>query len=112
MPGALGVVYDTAFRGVHHQALLRDLGLLPINRVTAKKASATKLRRAARHVPKTVHVEDKTITLPDGRTTVAPFTGDGAVGLGRLTDRADLHFTELRRVRTHRTRDKSGQYRW
>lgn len=32
VPGAQGVVYDTALRGVHHQELLRDLGLLPINR--------------------------------------------------------------------------------
>ena len=26
VPGAQGVVYDTAFRGVHHQRLMRDLG--------------------------------------------------------------------------------------
>ena len=37
--GAQGVIYDTALRGVHHQTLLRDLGLLPINRVTAAKAN-------------------------------------------------------------------------
>jgi hypothetical protein len=34
-PGAQGVVYDTALRGVHHQQILRQLGLIPINRVTA-----------------------------------------------------------------------------
>jgi hypothetical protein len=27
VPGAQGVIYDTALRGVHHQTLLRDLGL-------------------------------------------------------------------------------------
>src|SRR4051812_46204048 len=40
MPGAQGVIYDTALRGVHHQHLLRELGLLSINRVTAAKAGA------------------------------------------------------------------------
>ena len=29
LPGMQGVIYDTALRGVHHQTLLRDLGLLP-----------------------------------------------------------------------------------
>ena len=46
IPGAQGVIYDAALRGVHHQALLRELGLLPVNRVTAAKASDKKPRRA------------------------------------------------------------------
>jgi hypothetical protein len=29
VPGAPGVIYDTALRGVHHQILLRELGLVP-----------------------------------------------------------------------------------
>ena len=28
-PGAQGIVYDTALRGLHHQRILRELGLLP-----------------------------------------------------------------------------------
>ncbi len=66
IPGAQGVIYDTALRGVHHQHLLRELGLLPINRVTAAKASPKKPRRNERRVEKNVHLEDKTITLADG----------------------------------------------
>lgn len=31
-PGAQGVLYDTALRGVHHQRLLRDLGWLSVNK--------------------------------------------------------------------------------
>jgi hypothetical protein len=34
-PGAQGVIYDTALRGVHHQTLLRNLGCLSINKVVA-----------------------------------------------------------------------------
>src|SRR5438128_633920 len=64
VPGAQGVIYDTALRGVHHQALLRDLGLLPVNRVTAAKAGVKQARRRdGRRVEKSARLETKTITL-------------------------------------------------
>jgi hypothetical protein len=60
VPGAHAIVYNTALRGVHHQVLLRDLGLMPINKVTALERGARKPRRAqGRRVEKIVHVEDK-----------------------------------------------------
>src|SRR5207248_5921430 len=40
VPGAQALVYDTALRGVHHQRLLRELGLLPVNRVASANAGA------------------------------------------------------------------------
>ena len=112
-PGAQGVIYDTALRGVHHQILLRDLGLLPLNRVTAAKASAKKPRRAeGQRVAKSTHIETRDITLPDGTThTVDLFAQDGAVGVATLTADGDRHFTPLRRIRTHRNADKT-RYRW
>ena len=112
-PGAMGVIYDTALRGVHHQTLLRDLGLLPVNRVTAAKAGARKPRRAeGQRVEKSTHVEDRQVTLSDGTTTtVSLFAQGGAVGIGTLTASGDLLFTPLKRVRTHRKRDKT-KYRW
>jgi hypothetical protein len=112
IPGAQGIVYDTALRGVHHQALLRVLGLLPINRVTAAHAGAQVPRRADRRVEKSAHIEDKTVTI-DGRSTpISLYSRGGAVGIGELTETGDLAFTELARVRTHRNQDKSGRYRW
>jgi hypothetical protein len=112
VPGAHGVVYDTALRGVHHQTLLRNLGLLPINRVTAAHAGAKTPRRADRRVEKSAHVEDKTITV-DGRSTpISLYSRGGAIGIGELTETGDLSFTELTRFRTHRNQDKSGKYRW
>ena len=45
LAGAQGVVYDTALRGVHHQRIMRNLGLLSINRVALAKAGAKKPRR-------------------------------------------------------------------
>jgi hypothetical protein len=114
LPGAHGVIYDTALRGTHHQRLLRDLGWLSINRVTAASAGADSPRRdEGQREPKSAHVEDKTIQLADGRsTTVRLYARDGAIGIGTLTDTGDLHFTPLERVRTHRNRDQNGKYRW
>jgi hypothetical protein len=112
-PGAQGVIYDTALRGVHHQTLLRDLGLLPINRVTAAKAGAKTPRRGeGKRVEKSTYIEDRQITLPDGSTTtVSLFAQGGAVGIGTVAANGDLVFTPLRRIRTHRNADKR-QYRW
>ena len=110
--GAQGVIYDTALRGVHHQTLLRDLGLLPINRVTAAKANPKNPRRAERRVEKSAYIEDKTITLDGREHTLALYARGGAVGIGELTETGDLTFTELPRIRTHRNRDKNGKYRW
>ena len=113
-PGAQGVIYDTALRGTHHQTLMRDLGLLPVNRVTAAKAGAKDPRRdEGQREPKSVHLEDKTVTLPDGTPrTLRLYARDGALGIGELTDTGDLTFTELQRKRTHRNADKNGRYRW
>jgi hypothetical protein len=114
VPGAQGVIYDTALRGVHHQTLLRDLGLLPVNRVTAAKTNAKQPRRKDGHrLEKSTRLETKTITLPDGSIrTVELYARGGAVGIGILAEDGDLHYTELSRVRTHRNRDLSGKYRW
>ena len=110
VPGAQTVVYDTALRGVHHQTLLRDLGLLPVNRVTAAKVGAKNPRRdpADQRQEKTVLIESKTI---DGHT-VNLYARGGAVGIGRLDDHGTMQFTELRRVRTHRRHDNRGRFRW
>jgi hypothetical protein len=113
VPGAQGVIYDTALRGVHHQALLRDLGLLPINRVTAARAGAKKPRRAeGRRVEKSVHIEDRTVTINRHDTTISLYALGGAVGVGELTETGDLTYTPLHRIRTHRNRDKNARYRW
>ncbi len=111
--GAQGVIYDTALRGVHHQTLLRDLGWLPVNKVTAAKARVKKPRRkGGERTEKSTHVEDRTITLPDGADhTISLFARGGALGIATLTDTGEMAFTELPRVRTHRHPSKVG-YRW
>jgi hypothetical protein len=113
MPGAQGVIYDTAVRGVHHQHLLRELGLLPVNRVTAAKAGSSKPRRSDRRVEKNVHIEDKTVLLSDGTTrTVRLYASGGALGIAELDDAGTQQFVPIARVRTHRNQDKNGRFRW
>lgn len=113
VPGAQGVIYDTALRGVHHQQLLRELGLLPINRVAASsKGSGRPRRKEGRRVEKSVHVEDKTIRLANGEVAVSLFARAGAIGMVELSETGEPIFTPLKRVRTHRNKDKSGRFRW
>ena len=114
VPGAQGVIYDTALRGVHHQRLLRELGLLPVNRVTAAHKGSDKPRRKeGQRVEKSVHVEDKAVTQPDGLSMVCRlYARDGEIGIGEITDTGELEFVSLPRVRTHRIKDKNGLFRW
>jgi hypothetical protein len=108
------VVYDTALRGKHHQVLLRELGLMPVNRVAAapgQRWSPRGIRR--RRTAKSAHVEDKVLWGPDGSSVrVSLYAMDGAVGIGELTDDGEMRFTPLRRVRTHRICDGTGLFRW
>jgi hypothetical protein len=62
--------------------LLRELGLLPVNRVTAAVKGAKSPRRAeGRRVEKTVHIEDKSVPGSNGtKVTVRLFAGPGRSG--------------------------------
>ena len=114
LPGAQAIVYDTALRGVHHQKILRELGIVPVNMVAAAESigSKTTKRKIARR-EKIVHVEDKEITQPDGSTiTVRLFSKAGAIGVMRPTEAGELLFMPLVRKRTHRMRANTGLYRW
>lgn len=115
LPGVQGVVYDTALRGVHHQQIMRHLGVLSINRVTLAKAGAKKPRRgkADQRQDKSALIETKTVTRPDGTTeTFALYARGGALGYGRQEPDGAIAFVALRRVRTHRRADKGGTFRW
>jgi len=114
VPGAQAVVYDTALRGIHHQTILRDLGLIPINRVAAAQAGAKSARRGKKdqRVEKLVFVEQKTIQLGNGTAKKLDlYSRGGALGIGTLAVDGELLFVPLPRVRTHRNADKS-RFRW
>lgn len=107
VPGAQGVIYDTALRGVHHAELMRDLGLLSINRVQAAEV-VMRNGKPVKRVEKALHIEDKVV---DGNT-VRLFARGGAICIAELTDTGDQELAELRRLRTMRQTDKSGRFRW
>ena len=114
VPGTQAIVYDTALRGIHHQKILRELGIVPVNMVAAAEMFASKtLKRKIKRREKTVHVEDKDVRIPDGSTvTLRLFSEAGAIGLMRPTEAGELEFVRLVRKRTHRMRADSGLYRW
>jgi hypothetical protein len=93
---------------------MRDLGWLSVNKVAAAKAGSKPPRRGkGRRVPKSTFVEQRDVTRTNGATTTIDlFASDGAIGITTLTDTGKQHFTELRRIRTHRRADKNGKYRW
>ena len=113
VPGAQGVIYDTALRGVHHQTLLRELGLLPINRVSGSAGRSKELRSVRGRYERTIHIEDRPILLGDGSVRILRLVArSGAIGLENSTDDGKHEFVKLRRVRTLRFQDRSGPYRW
>lgn len=113
LPGAHGVVYDTALRGMHHQLLMRELGWISINRVTAASGSRKQGGgKDRKRVEKLVYVETKTVTTPNGPVEVRLLSQGGRVGLGEVTEAGEPVFVPLVRVRTHRNPDKRGTYRW
>jgi hypothetical protein len=111
-PGLQGVIYDGALRGVHHQRLLRDLGILSVNKVSARTGTGPRRKGRAR-VEKSTFVEQRSFTTPDGTShTIDLFARAGAIGIATMDDTAKMHFSELRRIRTSRKADKIGTFRW
>jgi hypothetical protein len=114
LEGCQTLIYDTALRGVHHQQILRDFGWIPVNRLQARQAGPKDARRqeSEQRQPKSVHIEDRTITTPTGtKVTLRLFTLDGALGIATFSDAGIPLFEPLTRLRTHRRPGASG-WRW
>lgn len=109
---AQAVIYDGALRGVHHQTLLRDLGLLTVNRVTAQTGVRNKSNTSKQRVEQTTYVETKTISTPAGEHELQIFAKGGQVGLAEVADTGEMMSIPLERIRTHRAQSKAGTYRW
>lgn len=113
VPGAQGVVYDTALRGTHHQRLMQELGWLSVNRVSAASGSRKQGNgKKRKRVEKVTWVETKSVTTSTGEVEVRLIAEGGRIGLGETTETGEPVFVPLERVRTHRNADKRGTYRW
>lgn len=110
LPGAQGVVYDMALRGVHHQQLLHQLGWIPIVRVTAASIEGTQKKRHRRE--KIAYLTTKRMKVGTGERELQLYVRAGAPGIGTLDDRGRLRFEELRRIKTQRAVNKQGRFRW
>jgi hypothetical protein len=107
VPGALGCIYDTALRGMHHTELMRDLGWLSINRVQGAEV-IKKNGRQVKRTEKVVHIEDKRV---EGET-FRLYANGGAVCVAEFTETGEIELTELKRLRTMPHADKTGRFRW
>ena len=113
-PGALGVIYDTALRGVHHQHLLRELGVIGVNRVSAaENRGGPRLGWQGARIEKSVHVEDRAIRLPSGQPkTIQLFARAGQIGVVEFLETGASRFVALKRKRIHRNQLKDGRFAW
>jgi hypothetical protein len=110
LPGALGVIYDGAFRGAHLVELLRDRGLLPIVPVTAALGG----RHAKKpRVERTVLVGPGTIRQPSGTTRDCVLYAEaGALCLGELNASGDVTLIPLERTKIEPRHNADGTWRW
>lgn len=97
LPGALGVIYDGAFRGMHLAELLHDRGLLPVVPVQAASGG----RRAKK--PRT----ERTVLVAPGLYAHA-----GALCSGELDAEGNVVLTPLERVKIERRPNADGTWRW
>src|SRR3954447_10491176 len=114
VPGALGVIYDTALRGTHHQRLLRQRGVVCVNRVAAaENRGGMRTGWKGVRIEKSVHVEDRTVTLADGTDrTVRLYAKAGAIGIAEFSENGESRFVRLKRKRIHRNPLKGGLFAW
>jgi len=113
LPGAQTAIYDTDLRGVHHQHLMRELGLMTINRVAAAAGSRQQAGgKTRKRIEKSTYVETKTVNTSNGPQQLKLFARGGQIGLTEMTETGELTFVPLQRIRTHRTPTQAGTYRW
>ena len=110
LPGALGVIYDGALRGVHLVELLRDRGLLPVVPVTA--ASGGRHAKKPR-VERTALVGPGTIRRTNGTTSDCILYAEaGALCLGELDTTGEVTLIPLERIKIESRRNADGTWRW
>ena len=105
-----------ALRGAHHQRLLRELGIICVNRVMAaehRKGQGKGKGWKGVRVEKSVHVEDRVQRLADGTTrTIRLFARAGAIGIVEFSESGEARFIALKRKRIHRNELKDGRFAW
>ena len=101
------IAYDGAFRGVHHNLLMRELGVVVITKVHAAS------RRDQLKIVRTLPLDTRHHTI-DGRSCPHRLViHDGAIREADLDAAGDLHLSEpLHRQQVRRTRSERNGYRF
>ncbi|MGQ0803513.1 MAG: transposase [Actinomycetota bacterium] len=97
LPGALGVIYDGAFRGVHLVELMRQRGLLPIVPVQAA-AGGRRTRKQRR---------ERTVLVEPGL-----YATGGALCKCELDEQGEAVLTPLERIKIEKRPNADGTWRW
>jgi hypothetical protein len=109
LPGALGVLTDTVLRGVHHEQLQRELGLLTMNPVTAKKVDA----KTGDRTEKEYYLGTQIFPYADETTEeIEIWTRAGHICRVIYDDRGRRVLDPLHRKRTFRNRNEDGTWRF
>lgn len=88
LPGAVGLNYDRAMRGMHIDRAARELGLVIVTGMVKDDDETGK--------PKAWHIEDRLIPTPSGKwETIHIYAERGVPGLLELDERGGKHFIEL-----------------
>ena len=106
-PRVQAIAYDGAFRGVHHNLLMRELGVVVITKVHAAS------RRDQLKIVRTLPLDTRHHTI-DGRSCPHRLViHDGAIREADLDAAGDLHLSEpLHRQQVRRTRSERNGYRF
>ena len=110
LPGAQGVIYDGAFRGVHILELLHQRGLLPVVPVQAESGGR---RTRRRRTERTVLVGPGSIRRPDHTVKDCMlYARAGALCLAELDADGNPFTIPLARTRIQPRRNADGTWRW
>ncbi|HUF76437.1 MAG TPA: hypothetical protein VMM35_09170 [Longimicrobiales bacterium] len=102
IPGAQGVNYDMAMKGVHINTAMRDMGWLIL----------TKVAKDRNDTYEAWNIEDQEVETTEGsKTAVHVFALKGRPGLRELNDRGEEIFVPLERLKTER-RGGTGGFRF
>jgi hypothetical protein len=115
-PGRVGHithhVHDGALTGRHNQELLRDLGIVLINRPRAARREKAG-GRVIRRVPRGAITDSLDLRRPDGgHGRLDLYQRDGAYGVGALDSEGRTLFIPLAVERVHAYENRNGTFRF
>lgn len=111
LPGAQTVTYDRAFRGTHLNALLHEIGLLPICKVLAASKGGGRAGGPRKEHVKWVETK-KVLDQDHGMHTVPLYARAGALCWADVAADGSEVYVRLKRRQLKRALNRDGTYRF